>query len=113
MMPVTAFLLSSGLLLNVAATVPTYNVKPTCRAAMELSGASGRRVEMCEANETQARGELVKDWSSFSESSKDRCLRTSAGRAPSYVELLVCLQSLRDLQKREQEKSPSGRPQSR
>jgi hypothetical protein len=113
-MPITTFLLSPGLLLYVAATVPTYNTKPTCRAAMELSGASGRRVEMCEANEAQARSEIVKSWSTFAESAKDRCLRTSARHAPSYVELLICLESMRDLQKRqEQERAPTRRPQSR
>jgi hypothetical protein len=91
-MPVTTLLLGSGLALNVAATVPTYDIKPTCRAAIALSGASGRTVEMCEASEAQARSELVKDWSTFTEAAKVRCLQTSAWHAPSYVELLICLE---------------------
>jgi len=40
-------LVSSSLVLNAAATVPTYNIKPTCRAAIQLSGMAGRPVEMC------------------------------------------------------------------
>jgi hypothetical protein len=113
-MPVAAFMFSSGLLLNIAATVPTYNTKPTCRAAVELSGTSSTRVESCQASEAQARSELVRDWSAFTESAKDRCLRTSARLAPSYVELQVCLESMRDMQKRqEQEKAAGGRLQTR
>jgi hypothetical protein len=114
MIPATLFWVSSSLLLNVAAAVPTYNVKPTCRAAIELSAVSGRTVEMCEASEAQARNEIVKAWSTFTETTKDRCLNTSARHAPSYVELLICLESMRDMQKRQQqEKSDGARPRPR
>ena len=61
MLPVLTLLLSADLIVRVAAaTVPTYNVKPTCRAAIELSAITGRTVEMCEASEAQARNEIVK-----------------------------------------------------
>src|SRR6476646_9633603 len=100
MLPVSTLLLSAGLLVHVAATVPKYNVKPTCRAAIELSAVTGRTVEMCEASEAQARNEIVKAWSTFTEAAKDRCLKTSARHAPSYVELLICLKSMRDMEKR-------------
>ncbi len=114
MIPATTFLLSSALLLNVAATVPTYNVKPTCRAAIELSAVTGRTVEMCEASEAQARDEIVKAWTTFTEAAKDRCLKTSARHAPSYVELLICLESMRDMEKRqERERAAGGRSKSR
>ncbi len=113
-MPIAPLLVSSSLVLNAAATVPTYNVKPTCRAAIQMSGMAGRTVEMCEASEAQARAEIVKAWSTFTESAKERCVRTGAGHAPSYIELVICLESVRDQQKRqEQEKAPAGRPQSR
>ena len=113
MLPVSTLLLSAGLLVYVAATVPTYNVKPTCRAAIELSAVTGRTVEMCEASEAQARNEIVKAWSTFTEAAKDRCLKTTARHAPSYVELLICLESMRDMQKRqEQGKAPAERPKS-
>jgi hypothetical protein len=113
-MPIAPLLVSSSLVLNAAATVPTYNIKPTCRAAIQLSGMAGRTVEMCEASEADARKEIVKNWSAFTESAKDRCLRTSARHAPSYVELLICLESMRDMQKRqEQGNAAAGRAQSR
>ena len=111
MLPVSTLLLSSGLLVHVAATIPTYNVKPTCRAGIALSAVTGRTVEMCEASEAQARSEIVKAWSTFTEVAKDRCLQTSAHHAASYVELLICLESMRDLQKRqEQDKAAVKRP---
>ena len=115
MLPFSTLLLSADLLVRVAgATVPTYNIKPTCRAAIELSAVSGRTVEMCEASEAQARNEIVKAWSTFTETTKDRCLNTSARHAPSYVELLICLESMRDMQKRQQqEKSDGARPRPR
>jgi hypothetical protein len=57
MIPIAAFLFGPALMFNVAATVPTYNIKPTCRAAIELSGMAGRTAEMCEASEADARKE--------------------------------------------------------
>jgi hypothetical protein len=100
MIPIAAFLFGPALMFNVAATVPTYNIKPTCRAAIELSGMAGRTAEMCEASEADA--------------PKTRCIQTSAGHAPSYAELLTCLESMRDMQKRqEQERATPARPQSR
>ncbi len=115
MMPIAPLLVSSTLVLNAAATVPTYNVKPTCRAAIQMSGLAGRTVEMCEASEAQARAEIVKAWSTFPVSAKERCIRTGAGHhAPSYIELVICLESVRDQQKRQElEKTPAGGPRSR
>jgi hypothetical protein len=114
MMRIAAILFGPVLLFNVAANVPTYNIKPTCRAAIELSGMAGRTAEMCEASEADARKEIVKAWSSFAEAAKTRCIQTSAGHAPSYAELLTCLESMRDMQKRQaQEKATKGHPQSR
>ena len=109
-MHVSAILLTGlSLAVNAAATVPTYNVKPTCRAAIQMSGLAGRTVEMCEASEAQARAEIVKAWPTFTEATKERCIRTSAGHTPSYIELVVCLKSVRDQQKRQEEgKAPQG-----
>jgi hypothetical protein len=95
MIPITALLFGPGLILTVEATVPTYNNNPTCRAAIELSG---RSLEMCQASEAQAHGDIVKGWSTFTESAKVHCLQLNARPAPSYVELLACLESMRNMQ---------------
>jgi hypothetical protein len=113
MMYISTFLFGPALMFNVAATVPTYNVKPTCRAAIELSGMAGRTPEMCETSEADARKEIVKAWSSFAETAKTRCIQTSGGHTPSYSELLTCLETMRDQEKRqEQGRATSARPQS-
>ena len=69
---------------------------------------------MCETSEAQARSEIVKEWPTFTEPTKDRCIKTVGTHAASYIELVVCLQSMRDQQKgKEQEKAPAGRLKSR
>ncbi len=64
---------------------------------------------MCESSEAQARGEIVKGWPTFSEAAKERCLQTIARQTPSYVELVVCLEAMRDSQNC-QEKAKPARP---
>ena len=51
-----------GLLINVADTVPRYDVTPTCRAAINMvaAGSEGRTVESCVAGEERARKDLEK-----------------------------------------------------
>ena len=57
-------LASFGLVINVADEVPRYDVRPTCRAAINMvtGGGEGRTVESCLAGEEKARKELEKDW---------------------------------------------------
>ena len=51
-------LIGFGLVINVADAVPRYDVKPTCRAAVDLvaGGGEGRTVESCLAGEERAQG---------------------------------------------------------
>jgi hypothetical protein len=98
-MLVSATLLTSfGLVINVADTVPRYDVKPTCQAAINLSaGTEGRTVESCMAGEEAARKDLAKDWSKIPIAERSQCITTMAkGGFPSYVELVVCLEMTRD-----------------
>jgi hypothetical protein len=45
-----------GLVIHVADTVPLYNVRPTCRAAVELAaGSEGRTVDSCMVGEERSR----------------------------------------------------------
>jgi hypothetical protein len=98
-MLVSATLLTSfGIVINVADTVPRYDVKPTCQAAINLSaGTEGRTVESCMAGEEAARKDLAKDWSKIPIAERSQCIATMAkGGFPSYVELVVCLEMTRD-----------------
>lgn len=97
-MPVM-FLIGFGLVISVADTVPRYDVRPTCRAAVDLvaGGTGGRTVENCLAGEEGARKELEKDWSKIPTAERTQCVATMGrGGSPSYVELVVCLDMMRD-----------------
>src|SRR6516162_2813546 len=92
-------LVGFGLVINVADAVPRYDVKSTCRAAINLvvGAGEGRTVESCLAGEEKARKELEKDWSKIPSAERSQCIATMAkGGAPSYVELVVCVEMMRD-----------------
>ena len=97
MMPAT-LLVAFGLTINVADTVPRYDMKPTCRAAVALVGGSqGRNIENCMAGEEEARKQIDKAWSKTPSAERSQCIETVAvGGTPSYVELVVCLEMMRD-----------------
>jgi hypothetical protein len=113
MMTVAMLFVGSSLLLKTANGVPNLDVKSTCSAAIKLAGVTGRTVESCVAGETAARKELEKDWSQFPSEERNRCISTSArGHSPSYVELLICLDMLRDSRKRQEEVPASQKKKS-
>ena len=88
-------LVGSTLVINAADTVPRYDVKSTCRAAISLSGTGteGRTVENCISSEERARKELEKDWSKIPSAERTQCIASMAkGGFPSYVELVICLE---------------------
>ncbi len=104
MMPFALVLAGSSLFLTVADAVPKYDVRPTCRAAIEMMGSQGRTVDSCMASETAARDEIAKDWARVPNDEKTRCVQTAlqAG-SPSYVELLICIEMNRDSRVRQQQ----------
>jgi hypothetical protein len=83
------FVVSSGLLVTAADEVPTYNLSPSCRSET-VTTASDRS---CLLEEQQARDTLLRQWSQFAPADRANCqlVEKTAG-APSYVELLTCLQ---------------------
>jgi hypothetical protein len=91
LMYLSATLLSFGLVINVADTVPRYDVKPTCQAAINLTAdTQGRTVENCIAGEERARKELEN-------AERSQCIATMAkGGFPSYVELVICVEMTKD-----------------
>jgi hypothetical protein len=109
------FLVGFGLVINVADTAPRYDVRPTCRAAVDMvaGGQGGRTVENCLAGEERERKELERDWSKFPSAERSQCVATMAkGGSPSYVELAVCLDMMRDSRKHlEEERAKKTRKQ--
>jgi hypothetical protein len=103
-MSFTLTLIASSLVLTVAETVPIYNIRPTCQAAIEMTGNQGRTAEICMASEPAAREEIVKVWPHFPDQEKIRCAQTARqGGSPSYIELLICLEMNRDARTRQQQ----------
>jgi hypothetical protein len=97
---------SLGLIVQVADTMPRFDVRPTCRAAVTLAGggSEGRTVESCMAGEEEARKNLEKDWAKAPSTEHTQCIGTvKVGGSPSYVELLICLEMMRDSRKHQEE----------
>jgi hypothetical protein len=104
MMPFALTLAAAGLVVTVADTVPTYDMKPTCRAAVEMTGSQGRTVDNCMASEIAARDEIAKTWPQVPKDEQTRCAQTALqGGSPSYVEFLICLEMNRDSRTRQQQ----------
>jgi hypothetical protein len=115
MLPHAAFLIGVGLLINVADTVPRYDVTTTCRKAVALAGggAEGRSVENCVAGEEAARKDLDKQWAKLPTGERTQCIGTVAvGGTPSYVELLVCLEMMRDSRTHHQQEETKAKQSS-
>jgi hypothetical protein len=98
-------IISLGLVVPVADTVPRYDVRSTCRKAVVLAGGSeGRSVENCVAGEETARKDVEKDWAKTPTAERTQCVGTVAvGGSPSYVELLICLEMMRDSRKHQED----------
>jgi hypothetical protein len=73
--------------------VPNFDVEPACRAAAERAKPVGD-LQACLRLEQQARDELAQKWPEFSGGDKEHCVSVStmARHAPTYTELLTCLE---------------------
>src|ERR1700730_10364189 len=80
--------------LAVAAQPPRFKIKAPCRHAQPLSGSDDKSVyQGCVDGEVEAQKQLAKIWRTFKPSSQRSCAsETQIGGAPSYVDLLTCLQ---------------------
>ena len=86
--------LGSQLVIAVADGVPAFDTAPGCRAAASVMPAS---FEACMKDEQDARSQLATQWEQFVASDRATCGQgEKMGGAPSYVELLTCLQMARD-----------------
>jgi len=104
MMPFAPVLAAASLVVTVADNVPHYDVKPTCRAAIEMMGSQGRTVDSCMRSENEARAEVVKHWPKTPKDEQQRCAQTALhSGSPSYVELLICIEMHRDSRTRAQQ----------
>jgi hypothetical protein len=76
---------------------PKLKVEISCEAAGRGAVMLGRNKEACLADETAAQDTLKQNWSKYSAIDKTQCVgMTTNGGPPSYVELLSCLEIMRD-----------------
>ena len=81
----------------VADDVPKLNVTTSCEAAAKYSVVAGRDNGSCLGDERDAQSTLAKNWSKYNTADKTQCVGTvTTGGPPSYVELLSCLEIMRD-----------------
>jgi hypothetical protein len=101
-------LAGTSLVINLADAIPRFDVSRTCKAAINMAGTD-RTVESCVAGENAARKEIEKVWATFPTAERDQCIQTAAkGGSPSYIEIIVCLEMMRDFRTR---KEPQKNPQ--
>lgn len=75
-----------------ADTIPKFDVEPTCRPAATV-GLPGRTSVASQRDENDARTKLEQDWARYNAAQRTHCENfVGLDRAPSYVELLTCLE---------------------
>jgi hypothetical protein len=76
---------------------PKLNVSPSCDAAARGAIVAGRDKEACMGDERTAQDTLKQNWSKYSGADKTQCVgNVLTGGPASYVELLSCLEIMRD-----------------
>ena len=81
----------------LADSPPKFNMTPSCNAAARGAVSAGRDTEACLADERTAENSLAQNWSRYNAADKTQCVgNVKTGGPPSYVELLSCLEIMRD-----------------
>lgn len=92
-----ALLLGLPAALAIADSPPKLDVVPSCNAAARGAISAGRDKEACLADEHTAEGILAQNWSTYDAADKTQCVgNVKTGGPASYVELLSCLEIMRD-----------------
>jgi hypothetical protein len=99
LIPFSALVLASQLLLTVADTVPRFDISRNCRVEntsnYDLSIGLDESTKKCIHDEEVARNQLQRRWSQFTAPDRAMCTQVTtddAGVPPSYAELLTCLE---------------------
>ena len=78
-------------------SVPKLNVRPSCEAAAAGAVIAGRDTKACLDDERGAQDQVTQNWSKYSPTDKAQCVgMVNTGGSPSYVELLSCLDIMKD-----------------
>jgi hypothetical protein len=92
-----ALSLGSQVGLAVADGPPKLNVVPSCDAAARGAMSLGRNSKLCMDDERAAEDMLAINWSQYSRAHKTQCVgMTTRSGSSSYVELISCLDIMKD-----------------
>lgn len=101
MIPLAALFLSSQMIVAVADGPPALNFEPGCRHLAQLDLTVDPSYKNCVQEEKSARTQLGHEWGQFTAADRTRCVaetNMTPGVAPSYVEVLECLNMARDVE---------------
>jgi hypothetical protein len=94
---VASLLLGPHVAAALADEPPKLDVTATCNAASQYAISAGRDKDACLGDEHTAETTLAQNWSKYSADDKSQCIGTvKTGGPSSYVELLSCIEVLRD-----------------
>ncbi len=86
---------------GAAGAAPKFNITANCKAEVADGSGIGETLESCIHDEQQARDQLGRQWSQFSNADKMACIKeTSIDGTPSYVEMQTCLEMSSDAKAR-------------
>jgi hypothetical protein len=88
--------LGPQIVVALADSPPKLNVGPSCDAAAKGAVSVGRDKAACMGDEPAARELLAKNWSQYSGAHKTQCVGMTSQGSSSYVELISCLDIMRD-----------------
>ena len=94
----TPLMLLLPLAIAASDAVPRFNIEPSCKGGLDSPGLN-ERYGRCISEENAARQKLEGAWSSWPAGDRTQCSDTAKMGAPSYVELLTCLEMARDAAK--------------
>jgi hypothetical protein len=93
-------MLTPGPAIADANSAPNLDVSQSCEAGANGAIVIGRDKEACMGDERNAQDQVVNKWSEFVAADKTLCVgMVRKGGPPSYVELLSCLEIMRDAKK--------------
>ena len=76
---------------------PRLDVTRSCEAAARGAISAGRDKDACLSDERTAESALAQDWAKYDAADKTQCVgNVKTGGPASYVELLSCLEIMRD-----------------
>ena len=94
---IASLLIGLQVAVAVADGPPKFDLAPTCNAAVRFAIVAGRDKEACLDDEHTAESTLAQNWSKYNATDKTQCIgNVKTGGPASYVELLSCIEVLRD-----------------